>query len=137
MEVSLFLHSNIRSGGNLLLLRHAAFLGSQGHHVCVVFLHRFFPKSIDFLIGTEVVNTWYLDESPPTLPCCRISGFVLGSKRKDDMLTFRRAKSDPTLCVGRNDPWHLDGTTARWLAAAFVLYGLVATAFLAINVAPF
>jgi hypothetical protein len=82
MEVSLFLHSNIRSGGNLLLLRHAAFLGSQGHHVCVVFLHRFFPKSSDFLIGTEVVNTWYLDESPPHAAVLQDIGICPGQQTK-------------------------------------------------------
>ena len=30
-----------------------------------------------------------------------------------------------------------ESLTARWLAAAFVLYGLLATAFLAINMPPF
>jgi hypothetical protein len=30
-----------------------------------------------------------------------------------------------------------EGLTARWMAAAFVLYGLLATAFLAINMPPF
>ncbi len=42
--------------------------------------------------------------------------------------------------MGCYDGWWIrlnEGTTARWLAAAFVVYGLLAIAFLAIIVPPF
>jgi uncharacterized membrane protein len=37
----------------------------------------------------------------------------------------------------RNDRVAFEGLAARWLALLFVLYGLIATAFLAINIPPF
>ncbi len=39
--------------------------------------------------------------------------------------------------MDQHDSIRSEGRTAQWLAAAFVLFGLVATAFLAINTPPF
>jgi hypothetical protein len=68
MKICFFLGSNIRSGANLSLLRHAAFLHGQGHNVCVVFQYRFFPKTIDFIGGTAAIPTSYLDRYPSDAP---------------------------------------------------------------------
>src|ERR1035438_883075 len=64
MKVCFLFDSNRRTGANLALLRHAAFLGRQGHDVSVVFEYRSFPKDIDFVDGAEAIRTWYMDEYP-------------------------------------------------------------------------
>ena len=68
MNVCFFLSSNIRSGANLSLLRHGAFLAGIGHRVSVVFHLRFYPKTLEFVGGTDSLETWYLDEYPSNAP---------------------------------------------------------------------
>ncbi len=53
------------------------------------------------------------------------------------MFADQSARSASLHCKARHDCLRLEGLTARWLAVAFVLYGLLATAFLAINMPPF
>ena len=53
------------------------------------------------------------------------------------MFADRPATANPPHRADYDDRFHIERTTAQWLAAAFVLYGLVATAFLAINMPPF
>jgi glycosyltransferase involved in cell wall biosynthesis len=50
------------------MLRHAVFLNRQGHRVCAVFQHRYFPKSVNFVSGAEALDVWYLDEYPSDPP---------------------------------------------------------------------
>lgn len=64
MNICFFFGSNNRSGANLSLLRHALFLHGRGHRISVVFQFRDLPKSMNFLAGTEVFETWYQDEYP-------------------------------------------------------------------------
>ena len=47
MRILLYLHANIRSGANLVMLRHAGHLARRGHDVLVVFKHRFFDRALD------------------------------------------------------------------------------------------
>jgi glycosyltransferase involved in cell wall biosynthesis len=68
MRLCIFLGSNIRSGANLSLLRHAAALADGGHDVGVVFRDRFFAKEIDFIAGGEAIMTRFLDEVGPDEP---------------------------------------------------------------------
>ena len=53
------------------------------------------------------------------------------------MPTDRGADADMPHRTDRAGLWWCEGTTARRLAAVFVLYGLVATVFLGINVPPY
>jgi len=47
MRVIVYLHANIRTGANLVMLRHAGHLARRGHDVLVVFKHRFFDRALD------------------------------------------------------------------------------------------
>lgn len=64
MRICFFLASNVRSGANLTMLRHASFCAGAGHTVSVILQHRFFEKRLTFLPGGDALAVWFLDEWP-------------------------------------------------------------------------
>lgn len=65
MKIVLFFGSNIRSGANLCLLRHAAFLSGCGHQVELVLQYPFFDKDISFVPGTSGIAIHHLADYTP------------------------------------------------------------------------
>jgi len=61
-RIVVFLHSNMRSGANLVMLRHAAWLAARGEDVHVVFQHEWFGKELGHLQGTKAPMSWTLAE---------------------------------------------------------------------------
>ena len=55
-RILFFLHSNIRSGANLSMLRHAAYMARFGHDVSVIFEQDWHGTDITFVPGHEALR---------------------------------------------------------------------------------
>lgn len=65
-RIAVLLHSNLRSGGNLAMLRHAAHLAALGHSVEIVFQEAWYGSDISFVPGHQSLRSLLLAERPRT-----------------------------------------------------------------------
>ena len=61
LAIAIVLHSNIRSGSNLVCFLLARYLAGQGPAVTVLFQERFFPADIDFFDPAPLFQVGFLD----------------------------------------------------------------------------